>query len=250
MIRVLVADDERLARQAITLPLQRLPDIGEVLEASNGNEALLLAEQYQPDVVFLDIQMPGLSGLQVAKCLDDHFAVVFVTAYQEYAITAFELNAIDYLLKPFNEDRLFCSLDKALHKVHEVKQGLEPLMGGSASHSDSSQYKNRLAIKEPGRIRLIDVEDINYIIGAGNYAEVHLMDGRAILHRETMTSLEHQLDPAVFVRIHRSSIVRYGNIVELRPNENGDYSILLKQGQTLTLSRRNKHKLAFLLGEQ
>ncbi|RDV28956.1 DNA-binding response regulator [Alteromonas aestuariivivens] len=251
MIKVLVADDECLARQAITIPLGRRPDVGVVYEAASGIRALELAEAHSPDVVFLDIQMPGLSGIEIASRLQGKAAIVFVTAYQEFAVSAFELGVADYLLKPVSEIRLYGALDKALktYPPGNAYWPQQPRHGAESQSGGSMAYKTRLVIKEPGRIRLVDVNDISYIVGAGNYAEVHLLDGSAILHRETMTSLEHQLDPVVFVRIHRSSIVRCGHIAELRPTNNGDYAVLLKQGQALTLSRRNKHKLAFLLGD-
>ena len=246
MLKVLIADDEALARATLKSLLLDAAEIGEIYEADNGKRVIELYEHYKPDIVFLDIEMPGLSGIEVAKLLPPHCAIIFVTAFNEHAVTAFELNAIDYLLKPFDDERFHYSLEKAIKRVKEnhvedyakVSDLIQQLLG-----EKHSQFKDRLVVRDPGRIRLIDVEQIAYIIGAGNYAEIHLHDGKEILHRETLSTLDTQLDPAVFVRIHRSSIVRRRSIVELRPNEKGDYSVILKSGDILTLSRRNRAKL-------
>jgi two-component system, LytTR family, response regulator len=251
MIKVLIADDETLARKTIALLLKDQQDIGEILQAANGNQALSLYQAEKPELIFLDIQMPGLTGIQLAEKVDPQCVIIFVTAYDQYAITAFELNAIDYLLKPYDDERFYRALDKARVRLREHQFGDYRQVGQLIRHmldEQHRQYKSRLVIKDPGRIRLIEVEQVDYILGAGNYAEVHLFDGKSVLHRETLTSLEQQLDPEVFVRIHRSSIVRRSSICELRPNDKGDYSVILKSGQQLTLSRRNKHKLEELLG--
>lgn len=246
MLKVLIADDEALARATLKSLLVDATEVGEIYEADNGKQALELYEQFRPEIVFLDIEMPGLSGIEVAKQLPAHCVIVFATAFNEHAVTAFELNAIDYLLKPFDDDRFHNSLEKAMKRVREnhvedyakVSHLIQQML-----NEQQTQFKDRLVIRDPGRIRLIDVEQISYIIGAGNYAELHLHDGKQILHRETLSTLDTQLDPAVFVRIHRSSIVRRSSIVELRPNEKGDYSVVLKSGDVLTLSRRNRAKL-------
>jgi two-component system LytT family response regulator len=250
MLKVLIADDERLARDIIALLLSGQTGIESIEEARDGTQVLEKVQQNCPDIIFLDIQMPGKTGLQLAELLDPSIIIIFVTAYDEYAIQAFELNATDYLLKPFEDHRFFAAWERAQKKVLErvktdygqlaelvklIKDGIHP------------NQKSRLLVKEPGRIRLIDVEQINFIAGAGNYAELHLFNGKVILHRETLTILEEQLDPALFMRIHRSSIVRRASVQELRPNDQGDYTVVLKSGDMLTLSRRNKAKLNELL---
>lgn len=250
MFNVLIADDERIAREIIKLLLAEQPDIAQVIEAKDGNQALEFALNYQPDIVFLDIQMPGPSGIQLANKLPEKCNVIFVTAYDKYAIEAFELCAIDYLLKPFQDKRFNKALDKARKHIPESDTTNREDMGlllGHLTEQRNEAYKTRLIIKEPGRIRFIEVEQINYISGAGNYAEVHLFDGRSVLHRETLCNLEKQLNPEDFVRIHRSSIVRRTSICELLPNDKGDYSVMLKSGENLNLSRRNKTKLTDLL---
>lgn len=246
MYKVLVADDESLARETIKLLLSEQHEIAEVIEAADGNEALQLAELHHPQIVFLDIEMPGMSGIELAKRLPEDCVVVFATAFNEYAVTAFELNAIDYLLKPFEDERFYAALERAKQRFKEDKQQDYSKISEAIQHILNGQnktYRERLVIRDPGRIRLVDVDHIDYITGAGNYAEIHLQDGKQVLHRETLSALEEQLDPSTFVRIHRSSIVRRSCISELRPNDKGDYSVILHNGEVLTLSRRNRAKL-------
>jgi two-component system LytT family response regulator len=246
MINVLVADDEYLARETIKLLLRDQPDIGQVIEAEDGRKALKMCQQFKPELMVLDIQMPGYTGIELMDKLPDNIVVIFATAYDQYAINGFDLNAIDYLLKPFDDERFFNALDKARQQINAKKITNFKEIGLFIQHLTEQQdqkYKTRLVVKEPGRIKLIDVEQINYISGAGNYADVYLLNDKHILHRETLTSLETQLDPKEFVRIHRSSIIRTSSVAELRANENGDYTVILKSGHKLTLSRRNKDKL-------
>ncbi len=252
MLKVLIADDEPLARQTIKLLLKNQNDISEVLEAANGKQVLDVFKSHQPDIVFLDIQMPGKSGIELANLLPESTSIIFATAYDQYAIAAFDLNAIGYLLKPFDDERFYRALNKAKQQIVERSspdfQKVSKLIKHMAEEK-GQQFKSRLIVKDPGRIRLIEVSQITFIAGAGNYAEVHLRDDKSILHRETLTSLEKQLDPELFVRIHRSTIVRRNCVSELRPNENGDYCVILKSGEQLTLSRRNKDKLDELISD-
>jgi two-component system LytT family response regulator len=252
MLKVLIADDERIARDIIALLLSSQTGIETIEEARDGAQVLEKVQQNRPDIIFMDIEMPGTTGLQLAKMLDPSIVVVFVTAYDEFALAAFELNATDYLLKPFEDKRFFTAWERAKKKVLEkVKTDYVKLAELVNLMKDDIQknHKSRLLVKEPGRIRLIDVEQINFITGAGNYAELHLFDEKVILHRETLTVLEEQLDPALFIRIHRSSIVRLSSLQELQSNDNGDCTVVLKSGDALTLSRSNKIKLNELLNE-
>jgi len=250
MFKVLIADDEYLARETIKLLLKDQKDISEIFEAENGNQTLALAQQKQPDLIFLDIQMPGQSGIEVAEQLGESAVIIFATAYDQFAITAFELSAIDYLLKPFDDERFYASLDKARSQITTKSRtdfkNISRLIHQMANEKDVT-YKSRIVVKDPGRIRLIEIVDINYILGAGNYADIYLSDNSHILHRETLTSLEQQLDPNLFVRIHRSTIVKRTCVSELESNDNGDYIVILKTGERLTLSRRNKNKLEELI---
>lgn len=250
MFKVLIADDERIAREIIKLLLAEQPDIAQIIEAKDGNQALQYALDHQPDIIFLDIQMPGKNGIQLANKLPTKCKIIFVTAYDKYAIEAFKLCAIDYLLKPFQDERFNQALNRVRKHIQEDVLQDHNGMGQILGHLDAQRnevQKSRLIIKEPGKIRFIEVEQINYITGAGNYAEVHLFDGRKVLHRETLTNLEKQLNLDHFIRIHRSSIVRKTSICKLLPNDKGDYSVILKNGEGLNLSRRNKAKLTELL---
>lgn len=246
MLNILIADDESLARETLKMLLSEQADVDQVLEAEDGCQALALIQAHQPHIVILDIEMPGMNGLEVASRLPDEAVVIFATAYNEFAVNAFELNAIDYLLKPFEDDRFFKALDRARQRVSDEHTQDYARISDMIQQMLAEQhkpYRDRLVIRDPGRIRLVDVDQIEFITGAGNYAEIHLKDGKHVLHRETLSTLETQLDPAQFVRIHRSSIVRRSCISELRPNDKGDYSVILHNGEVLTLSRRNRAKL-------
>jgi two-component system LytT family response regulator len=246
MLKVLIADDENLARETVKLLLSSIPEVSEVYEAENGNQARILANQHQPDIVILDIEMPKMSGIEVSKHLPKKSIIIFATAYNEYAVEAFQQNAIDYILKPFDDDRFYGAFERAKERCRDTNtenysqltEIVQQIMADS-----QPQHRQRLVIRDSGRIRLIDVDRINYITGAGNYAEIHLSDGKQVLHRQTLCTLENQLDPKVFVRIHRLSIIRCSYISELRPNDKGDYNIILQSGEMLTLSRRYRSKL-------
>ncbi|MCV2884666.1 LytTR family DNA-binding domain-containing protein [Aestuariibacter sp. AA17] len=246
MLNILIADDELLARETLKLLLTQQPDIGHVYEAESGTKALELAVKHEPELVILDIEMPGMTGIEVARALPKACSVLFATAYNEFAVMAFEVNAVDYILKPFDDSRFSAAIAKARSRIEstltadmgKVSEMIQQLISSQQTH-----YKKRLVIRDPGRIRLIDVAQIDFVTGAGNYVELNLRDGTKVLHRETMATLENQLDPLDFVRIHRSSIVRRSSISELRPNDKGDYSVILYSGEVLTLSRRNRNKL-------
>ena len=246
-MKVLVVDDEQLSQKNLQVLLEGYPEVTDIAFASNGNQALQVFEQFQPELVFLDIEMPGKSGLEVAKALGEQAAVVFVTAYDQYAISAFELNAIDYLLKPFDDARFERAFSRAKEQCQKREQRINFNELGelfdAMQEEREQRYKSRIVIKDLKRIRLVNVCEVNYILGAGNYVEIHLENGQHFLHREAMNGIENQLNPRDFIRVHRSSIVRISFISELLPNERGDYKIRLKNGLELTVSRANKHKL-------
>ena len=246
MINVMLVDDEYLSRQNLSILLNDQDDIGEILEASDGKQAVELFYDRKPDVVFLDIEMPCLSGIDVAREIGKQCTVIFVTAYDQYAVSAFELNAIDYLLKPYDDDRFFESLARARsHNQGDRPMDYEALgkLFDAMMEERGARYKSQLVIKDTRRIRLVPVEEVNFVLGCGNYVEIYMKDESHILHRETMASIEKQLDPKDFVRIHRSSIVRVSFIRELLLNERGDYRVRLKNDVELTVSRANKYKL-------
>lgn len=239
-LRCLIADDEPLARAGIRHLLGSQPQFEIIAETGNGQDALRLAMLHQPDIIFLDIQMPGLDGLSVFKQLASKPTVIFCSAYAEHAVTAFELSAADYLLKPYSAERFQQALFKACGKI--INRLSAPV--------SSADYADRLTIRDPGRLRIVDVSDISWIGSAGNYVDIHLYSqSKSLLLRDTMTAIEKKLDPAQFARIHRSAIVRKSDIIELRPGDKGDAEVILKTGVSLTLSRRHRSALAELFGQ-
>lgn len=249
MLKILVADDEPLARESIAALLDKDGGEYQVFLANDGEQALELAWQERPQLLFLDIQMPGATGIEVAAELPPETVVVFTTAYDEYAVKAFELNAIDYLLKPFKNARLFEALGKAKRQIDEQAYLDQRAINALSKdlNASNSGFKDRIVIREPKRVRFVDVSTVKYISGAGNYAELHLYNGGSILYRETLSNLEAVLDPKDFRRIHRSTIVRLSSVAELQPNYQGDYTVLLNSGEQLMLSRRYKDKLQDIL---
>ncbi|MCW8109799.1 LytTR family DNA-binding domain-containing protein [Alteromonas ponticola] len=246
MHNVLVVDDEILARETVKVLLAHDKDIGIIWEADDAQSALEISHAKSPDIVILDIEMPGLSGIELAKKLPLHCVIVFASAFSEFALPAFEVNAIDYLLKPFSDERFFESIARAKERLAALHEPQSSALSSAVLEfieQHQNTYKKRIIIKDPGRIRFVDIDQIAFITGAGNYAELHMLDGSHFLHRETLSNLEHQLNPKDFVRIHRSSIVRRDCIAELRPNEKGDYAVILDSGEKLTMSRRNRDKI-------
>jgi two-component system, LytTR family, response regulator len=251
-IRVLLVDDEPLAREMLREMLQNDPQVEIVGESCNGREALAAIRTESPDLIFLDVQMPEVGGFDVLASLekDDLPYVIFVTAYDQYAVRAFEVQALDYLLKPFDQERFDISWQRAKSQLARDRNGgtdqrilalLEELKAGN-------RYLERLVIKAAGRIYFLDTSEIDWIEAEGNYVSVHSAKKSHLL-RETISSLESQLDPKKFVRIHRSSIVRLDFIQELQPWFHGEYRVILNDGTQLTLSRNHRDKLQEALGK-
>lgn len=246
MMNALVVDDEKLARQNLTILLSKRQDVHRVYEAKDGLQAIELAKRHQPDLIFLDIEMPIKNGIEVAEELMGFAAIIFVTAYDNYAIQAFELNAVDYLLKPYDDDRFNQATDRAMIRVNRPKQpDLKALVEvlETMNGERHTRYKSRLVVKDPGKIRLLPVDQVEYVMGSGNYVEIHMQDSSHFLHRETMFSIENQLNPSSFVRIHRSAIVNVSFIREVLHNERGDYRVKVNSGQEIPVSRANKNRL-------
>jgi two-component system LytT family response regulator len=250
-LRVLLVDDEPLVRQGIRDFLEDEPEVTVVGECGNGVEALETIAREQVDLVFLDIQMPELDGLGVAGALSgqDGPVVVFVTAYSEHAVRAFEMNAVDYILKPFDRDRFSAALARARARrasgeQEALSQRLAAVLGELQRSRGQAQ---RVLVRSEGRIRFVPVADIDWIEAADNYARLHVGPERHLV-RETMANLEARLDPAQFARIHRSSIVNIARIRELQPTFNGEYAVLLSTGAKLTLSRGYREALRERIG--
>jgi two-component system LytT family response regulator len=247
-LRTLIIDDEAIARRRVRRLLREESDIEVVGECGDGQSAIDEIASVQPDLIFLDVQMPGLDGFDVVERLarDRPPAIVFVTAFDRYAMQAFDVHAIDYLLKPFTRDRFRLALQRARDRI-AVRDGNAGLRALLQQLNARPRYLSRLSVRARGRIVLIDVETIDWLQAADNYVTVHA-SAREYLLRDTLTTLEDQLDPSVFVRIHRSTIVRLDRIAELQPASHGDFDVRLRDGTVLTLSRTWREQLERALG--
>jgi len=251
-IRTLVADDEPIARARVVSLLRAETDIELVRECATGEEARAAIEQGNLDLLFLDIQMPEVTGLDLARTIQTHGepAVVFVTAYDQYALRAFEVHALDYLLKPFGRDRLQQCLDHARHHRDRARAGElgKSLMALVQDFKPEQKKQDRLVVKSGGRVFFVRTDDIDWIEASGNYVRLHLKE-QSFLFRETMNQMESRLDPQRFFRIHRSRIVNTERIKELQPWFNGEYVVVLHNGAQLRLSRSYREKLEERLGK-
>jgi two-component system, LytTR family, response regulator len=229
-IRTLIVDDEPLARTNLRVLLVRHPHIEIVGEPESGLEALEAIRRTKPHLVFLDVQMPECDGFDVLEILggDVPPAVIFVTAYDQYAVRAFEAGALDYLLKPFDDDRF----ERALQRAQDKIQNYRP----------TPHVAERLTVKNAGRILFLKTTEIDWIEAADYYACLHV-GARTHLLRRSMSELEKDLDPSVFCRIHRSAIVNLARVRALQPNRDGDYEALLYNGSVLPVSRRYRRQL-------
>lgn len=239
-LRVLIVDDESLARERIRTLLRTVPDVVVAGECRNGPEAVAALQAGQAELVFLDVQMPGMDGFDVIRTVGPaHMpAVMFVTAYDRYALQAFEVHALDYLLKPFQVDRFNEAVARAVRVLRRPdgdasQQRLESLL---ADLKPQPRPVAHVLVKSRTRVYFVAVDEIDWIESAGNYVRLHA--GRQVhLLRQTMSTLEAQLDPDRFLRIHRSYIVNVGRVSELRPVYSGEHEVLLKDGTRLTMSR-------------
>jgi two-component system LytT family response regulator len=251
-IRALIVDDEPLAREGVRLHLEEHHDIEVIGECGTGEAAVAAIENDAPDLVFLDVQMPGLDGFGVIEAISAERlpAIVFVTAYDQFALRAFETHALAYLLKPFETERFDRALDRVRTQLRAKTKELmdEKLRDLVASLSGRERFLERLIARTSGRILILRVDDVDWIEAAANYVRVHI-GPKQYLVRETMTHLEARLDPDKFLRIHRSIIVRKDRIKELEPLFQGDYSIILVDGTRLTSSRGYRERIqSFLQG--
>ena len=241
-IRTLIVDDEPLAREGLRIHLEgHSSDIEIIGECGDGASAVIAVRDLQPDLVFLDVQMSGLDGFGVLRAISNAQMpiVVFVTAYDEFALQAFDAHAIDYLLKPLDPDRLETAIDRVRNQLSgkSRRQRDDRVLSLLAQMGGNPRFIERLVTRSDGKIRIIRVEDIDYVEAAGNYARIHV-GGRMHLVREGMTSLESKLDPTRFLRIHRSVIVRIDRIKELESLYQGDYVVILHDGTRLTTGRK------------
>lgn len=250
-IRTLIVDDESLARERIRDMLASDPAIEIVAECANGKEAIEAIQQYSPDLVFLDVEMPGIDGFAVLEALpaDRMPTVIFVTAYDQYAVRAFEVYALDYLLKPFDQERFDRALKRAKDQIaSEQTEALsQRILRAIEDIKTKPVHLERLVIKLNGHVFFMKAEEIDWLEAEGNYVRLH-SGKESYLLRDTISALESQLDPKRFIRVHRSAIVNVDRISELQPWFHGEYRIVLREGVQLTLSRTYREKLHELLG--
>ena len=248
-IKTLIVDDEPLARRNLRVLLERDPQIEILDECRNGREAVKAINTFSPDLIFLDIQMPEMDGFDVLQRVGpEHIqGIIFVTAFDQYALKAFDVHALDYLLKPFDDERFARALERAksqiaAREINQLSERLLALLEEREGAKREEKYLTRLMIKASSRVMLLKVEEIDFIEADGNYAKLHA--GRKThLLREKMNDLEGRLDPARFVRIHRSVIVNLDRIKEMHPHFNGDYVVVLEDGRQLRLSRTRREHL-------
>lgn len=259
-LRVLVADDEPLGRERIEGLLADEPDVEIVGRAENGEEAVEAIGQLEPDLVFLDIEMPGMTGIDVVRKVGPESmpCTIFVTAYDQYALQAFDLAAVDYLVKPFSDERFEEAFARARRRVEledlsTLRERLQAVLSGSSAMTSSddgageSSYLKRIAVQKRGRMRVVPVSDIDYISASGVYAELHV-GSETHLVRTSLRALEEQLDPEEFFRIHRSEIVRLDRVELLLRESGGSYEVQLKSGKKLPVGRSRREELEHRLG--
>ena len=267
LIRVLIVDDEPLARRGIRVRLERMAGIEVIGECENGDEAVTAIEDLRPDLVFLDVQMPVLDGFGVVEALgpDSMPITIFVTAYNEHALRAFEAHALDYLLKPIDDERFERAVARARLRIEQAQQSelgrrLASVMAefGAASErippspqgrdpAEGAAPVRRFVVSSLGRLTVVPAEEVDWVEAAGNYVSVHV--GKAIyLLRESMAEMERKLDPERFVRIHRSTIVNIEKVNTLEPYFNREFIVTLRDGTKLKLSRSYRDRLDALLG--
>ncbi|WP_333607025.1 LytR/AlgR family response regulator transcription factor [Arsukibacterium sp.] len=266
MLKVIVVDDEPLARKGMLVRLAAFAELQVVAECANGQQAIESIQQLQPDVVFLDVEMPGMDGFAVLNSLRAAGIalpyIVFVTAYDHYAFTAFEVNALDYVLKPVEPERLAAAVQKVLrfhaaqdNKKHkdQLTQAVAKLTGDlpdsilqrldNAEPVVNQSYPDAISIKDSGEIIRVPVANIDWVDAAGDYMCIHTKDGQTHILRRTMKELEQELDPRLFVRVHRSAIVNVHTIAKLQMLSNGEHQLLLTNGQSVKVSRSYKDRV-------
>ena len=236
-VRTLIVDDEPLVRAGIRDALAEQSGIELVGEAGDGLSAITLIEQVRPDLVFLDVQMPGCTGFEALAQLDPEIrpAVIFVTAYEQYALQAFDAHAIDYLLKPFDDARLLAALERArtwLMRKSPQQANVPALLDEVAAN----QTRNRFIVKHAGRLRMIPAGEVEWIEARGNYVHLHHADGPFLI-RETLASLAESLSPERFLRVYRSAIVALPEVVEVAKRTTGDQELILRSGARVPLGR-------------
>lgn len=246
MIKAIIIDDERLARSLVKEYLSNYADIEIITECNDGFEGLKAIQEHQPDLIFLDIQMPKINGFEMLELIDHPPAVIFTTAFDEYAIKAFDNHAVDYLLKPFSKERF----DKAIEKwkiMYDRKENTTALQQVMETVSNSPLQRERIVVKSGSSIIVIPVYDILYLEAADDFVKIFTRKGHW-LKNKTMSHFEQQLDATQFIRVHRSYIVNISEITRLEPYEKDSHIILLKSGEKIPVSKSGMSRLKEVLG--
>jgi two-component system LytT family response regulator len=243
--RVLVVDDEEPARRLLLEYLRAHPSWTVVGLAKNGLEAVKLTQEHNPDLLLLDVQMPKIDGFEVLALLPLETAVIFTTAFDEYAVRAFEVHAVDYLLKPFSAERLAQALERAEKRIGEARAVEAPVLAKAARAPDS--YLERVVIRDGAEILIIPVTNIDFVRGQDDYVEV-FHEGRSTLTQQTLQHLEANLDPRQFVRVHRSYLLNVSRVARLEPWGQGSKMAVLSDGRTVPVSRSGEARLRAVLG--
>ena len=248
LLRAVVVDDEELARQLLREYLWEAGGVEVVAECSDGFDAVKTITELKPDLVFLDVQMPKLDGFEVLELLENPPAVIFVTAYDQYALKAFEANAIDYLLKPFRLDRFKKALDRTRSRLSDPKPPAGIVADLAAAARAPGQMLERIVVRDGSKVHIIPITKLDYVEAQDDYAALH-SEKKSYLKQQTIASLEAQLDPQKFVRIHRSYIVNLERIVRIEPYTRDSRVAVLRDGSQLPVSRPGYARLKTLLGE-
>ena len=246
MIKCLIIDDEPLARSIVADYLQKHPDIEVAQECGDGFEGIKAIKQHQPDLIFLDIQMPKINGFEMLELLEEQPGVIFTTAFDNYALKAFEANAIDYLLKPFSQERFDAALKKWQEK-RTIETAEKPTIDLNEIPGKQPEERARIVVKAGNDIRIIPVQEVLYLEAYDDYVKIHTKDG-LFLKKKTMGYYEQTLDPAQFVRVHRSFIVPISQLTRIEPLEKDSHVALLKNGTRIPLSKSGYTKLRTVLG--
>jgi two-component system LytT family response regulator len=248
MIQAVLADDEVLARQKLRQLLREIPEIEVVGEGATAAETIDLVRATKPDLLFLDVRMPDMDGFDIVGELSaagDPFipCIIFTTAYDRYALRAFEIHAVDYLLKPFTSERFHAAVNRGLQQIQIAKQ--TPKSVGPKGQN-GSPYTTRIVFKSKGRILFLPVSEICWIGAEENYVRICTQSETHLL-RETMAHIEEKLDPNTFLRVHRSSIVNLQYVKEVRPEVDGEYGVFLLNGQKISMSRSYRSRIKYFL---
>jgi two-component system LytT family response regulator len=244
MYKVILIDDEPLARQLVHSLLQPYKEVTIVAECSDGFEGFKAIQEHQPDLIFLDVQMPRVNGFEMLELLDNPPSVIFTTAFDEYALKAFEAHAVDYLLKPLTRERF----DKAVQKwLQQVAAKQQPQIQNLLQEKVYDGYQHRIVVKDNGMIRIIPAQDIHYIEASDDYIKIFTKNG-SFLKKSTLSQVEQSLDPKQFVRVHRSYLIPVGQLQRIEPYEKDSHIALLHCGAKVTVSKNGMAKLKTLLG--